>query len=377
VTGLLDAGFLTVIGRSRDFATLRELAVSTSVPTNVLLLSEYGLSEFEVDEGECAVYRRDDDHLVNFECNVANFAASAVSLYSVVTDRTPFMNGTFVFVRLEEPEPVVVEFLTELGKAHPDFRFAHVPKTHTYVATRLLNEPFGDSAVNIAVFEFPEKSHYKISHLLPEFDVENLSFNATAWKSLVGDILADVRAGKLEKVLLSEAETPRAEGNMQRLAGTNFWRTVNNESADVFVLFEKPNCQPCPHAYNALSKFATAVLGSVGYELDYLTVSGNKIPGGFPVTSVPAILLYPANDKAHPRVCPYESYDVIAWFAQKYAKEKHAIAFQLPDVETLKNIEDRVAQLSKAATNELVQLLQDTLQDLRSDVALSSPPKEL
>jgi thioredoxin-like negative regulator of GroEL len=158
---------------------------------------------------------------------------------------------------------------------------------------------------------------------------------------------------------------------MQRVAGSNFRQYVLNESADVCVLFEKAKCRPCMQAYDQYRKFAAAVLanGTVKYELNHMTMNGNRIEGGFPVATVPAIVLWPANNKSGVRVCPGETFDVIAWFTQRYASEKHNIPFKLPDEEAMAKIEGRARELAEAATPELRERLKETLEDLRNDVA--------
>jgi hypothetical protein len=376
-SGALSGAVLTVIGRLSQSQVIRDFARSSRVPTNVIVISEESATSLELAPSECAVYRRDDNILSKFECTLDNYASNSIPLYSSVTDRTSFLTGRFVFVRLEEPAPIVANFLSDLGAAYPDFHFAHIPRTHTYIATRLLNKPFGDFPVNVAVFDFPEKSHYNISHLIPEFDPANLAFDPNAWRLVIDAIVSEVRAGKATKVYLSEAETARISGTMQRLAGTNFVRTVYNDSADVFVLFEKAKCRTCPQAYESYSRFAVAVSGNVGYELDYIAVSGNRIAGGFPVATVPAIVLYPAKNKSAVRVCPYESYDVIAWFAQKYATEKHNVSFELPDEETIRKIEERAEVLARFTTKELAQGLAESVRELKSEAAVSGQRKEL
>jgi hypothetical protein len=83
-------------------------------------------------------------------------------------------------------------------------------------------------------------------------------------------------------------------------------------------------------------------------------------------------VLYTAKSK-QVRVLPLESYDVLLWFANKYASVPHPIAFALPGVDALAKIQKRAGQLALYLSEEGRAGLEQSLNDLRADIEAQSP----
>jgi hypothetical protein len=341
---------LTVVGRERQFEVMRELALGSSVPTNIVVVAEESAVEW-VEDSQCTVYRADDRILDFFECRREGFKVNSRPVYSSVTEKIVCSKSQVVFVHLRESESVVRDFLTQLESVQGNraLGFVYMPPKDAYIVNLLLNEPFNRPNLNFAVFNFPEKSHFNTTHFIPQQSDDAVWFEPADWRGVVNGFLAAIRNGTVEKLYLNEKEIPRVHGNMQRVAEYSFRQYVMNESADVFVLFEKAKCRRCMQAYDHYRRFAAVVLANgIGkYELKHMMTTGNRIAGGFPLTRLPAIVFDPANNISAVRVGPDETFDVNAWFAQKYPSEKHKIAFELPDEGKMTKIEERVEELAK------------------------------
>jgi hypothetical protein len=252
----------------------------------------------------------------------------------------------------------------------PEFQFAFFEGNLSGIVGDQVHEHFDQDHANFAVLNFSFPYHYNVTGLVPVALKVDENFDPERWRPVITDILGRIRQGKLEKVYPSEWEPSRHEGVSQRIAGCNYLTRIMNESADVFVVYYRPYNKASADIHDNYRTFAQELdkLGNTTYELAYIDITRNMVEGGFPTRSYPSMLLFPKGKKNEPKVLPFESYDMMCWFAARYASQGHNISFKLPDEEHLAQIEARVANLKNFVLPELRPVLDKELEDLKEDI---------
>jgi hypothetical protein len=374
LNGSLTGAPYTVVSLPEQFETAFEIARQVGL-ANVITVSPKVYSELNLTATQCALYRGYDSELVPFECPPADvrvytkpllIGATYGSLRRIVKGREHVLA-----FRSDSSPTEAAELLRELAPDFPDFQFVYFGYNESRFVSDEIQRLFTELATDAVVINFTARYHYNLTAYVPP-DLLTGVFNKDAWRVVLNEQLLQVRAGHIPKTYLSEPPAERVDGVLQRLAGINYIESVMNESVNEFVYFVEAGCEECRTAISPLYRqFSDAVqeTNETEYEFGTLDFASNFREGGFPVTGTPVILLYPKGDKANIKVLPYESFDVFAWFAAKYASKPHTVRYKIPTEETLVKVEERVQQIKKVIRPDLVPVLEQELQELKADIA--------
>jgi hypothetical protein len=367
--GALFGAPLTVIAHPSQFSAAYNLTTS-GVPANLVIGSPRVTSELNLSDSECSVFREADLTFANFPCDSASYSAASIPAFSYYdAKRLPKSRELIFAFHSKEPEDEIIAFLAEQGALYPDFRFVYAPRGETYAITEFTRYVFHHPYTNIAVINYSGRFDYDLSGLITREQFDEEPFVPDVWRGRIRQVVDAVRGGGLPKIFQTEYEGDREAGNVQYATGTNFLTLVANATVDCFALLHKQACPRCPAVFtDVFRRFAAAVerFPNVTYEFVHTDTTNNRFEGGFPVKAG-SIILYPKGDKRI-KVLPLETYDLLLWFAQKYASVPHPLKFEPPRKEDLAKIEDRAAEIALRATPEARVGLEEVLADLRAEV---------
>jgi hypothetical protein len=376
--GMLFGAPITILARETQFEAAYNLSVAGGA-ANVVSVSEKIASELFPGDDNCGLFRDDDLAFAAFPCNLSGFRANKAPLFSYYNEKKILGSRELVFAfHSKEPEENATAFLEELGAEYRDFRFVYAPRGETFVITDFLTYVFHHPFTNLAVINYSGKFYYDLSSIVTREQFDEEPFNPVVWKQRIAEIVAAVRSGRLPKVFKSNMEGDREAGNVHFAVGTNYLQYVLNQTTDTFVFYHKTHCPTCQNVFvEMFRRFAGAVerYPDLPYEFVHIDISSNRIPEGFPVRLAGSIVLYPANATV-PKVLPFESYDVLLWFAQKYSSVPHALSFELPTGERLAKIEKRVAELRLYLSDDVKEGFEKVVSDLRADIQAKYPEQE-
>jgi hypothetical protein len=368
--GALFGAPVTIIARPDQFEAAYNLSLLAG-PANVVTVTERIATELGFNQSECALFRKDDLAFATFACRPDGYKANIAPKFAYYDEKQLKHSRDLIFAfHSKEPEENVTEFLTQLGKKYRDFRFVYAPRGETYVLTDFLRVVFHHPYTHIAVINFSARFHYDLSSLVTREQFDEEPFNATVWRRRIHRIVKAVRNGELPKIYQSDYETDPEAGNIQSVVGTNYGKYVLNESVDTFVFYHKPTCPTCMSVFrNVFRPFANAVekYSNLSYQFVHIDTSSNRVPEGFPVWKTGTIALFPAPWN-QVKVLPLEKYEVLLWFAHKYASVRHPIPFELPDNETLDQIQERIDELSLYMNEDNRAVLRAVMIDIKADI---------
>jgi hypothetical protein len=380
--GSLTGAPYTVVSLPEQFDTAFGIAKQVGL-ANLITVTPKVYSELDLTSSQCALYRGYDSELVPFDCPPSDIKPYTKPLIIGATYgsfRRIVKGGEHILAFRSDSSPAeAADLLRELAPDFPDFQFVYFGYNESTLVTDEIQRLFTELTTDAVVLNFSARYHYNLTaHVPPDLLTE--VFNKEAWRVVLNELLRQVRSGQIPKIYLSEPASERAEGILQRLVGATYLESVLNESVNEFVYFVEAGCQFCRSTVSPLyRRFSDAVqeANETEYEFGTLDFASNYREGGFPATGTPVILLYPKGDKENIKVLPYESFDVFAWFAAKYASKPHAVRYKMPTEETLVKVEERVEQLKKVIRPYLIPVLEQELQELKADIARAKETEEV
>jgi hypothetical protein len=341
-------------------------------PIDVITISEEVAHELKWEASQCAIFRKEDCVLENFECTYLQFKKRLRSTFSVATPRIRKSKEIVVALyHKNATETLAGEILHVLGGHFQDMKFVQIKETQKKYITELTHEDLDKVVTSLSVLNFTGGYYYNLSSYITEELKMRDQLEAQQWTNVIAQVLLDVRAKKVPKIYRSESAPKKMGGILQRVAGVNYLETVTDPTKDVLALLLEPKSQPCSTMFAHVRKLAEAIekTGNTTFLFTFCDVTVNQIEGGFPSTVAPSVLLYPAGGSRKIFVLPYASFDVLAWFANRYGTGNHSVPFRLPDPDLLNTIEESAKNLSARLSPPLARVLRDELQDLRTDTA--------
>ncbi|OHT01490.1 hypothetical protein TRFO_31678 [Tritrichomonas foetus] len=305
---------LTIIAPESKYEEMKKIAkISTSefVLTDVIQITQEVANEVSLVDGSCALYRKLDKSLEEFNCTIEGLRQGRKPLYSrpTVKQMKESTKPAVCFCQKKKRENLMVgEFLYTLAKHfHNEFDFFELKSDET---KKYLGEFLGDSTIcektsNLAVINVTGKFFYRTTQFLPRTLIEAPVFDAQSFTTSTAQLLNYIKSNQVDKIPISEPIPKPSSLAIKKVVGKNYKEFVMEEGKDVLVLFVKPNSKACQFSFTALKEVAEDLIDVCENEFikfGFMDYTANQIDGGLPVVpDQPAIIFYPANQKLSPK----------------------------------------------------------------------------
>jgi hypothetical protein len=374
--GALSGAPRTIITPEKSFEKVLDIVRITGPtvgPTNIVVVSPALAAELELQPGQCKVFRMDDTMVEDFQTSATQFAQHAQPLFVKSVRRLGKFKGNVIVLHTKDRATMsdVNDILGQLSTHFKDFKFAFITESETQIIANFTHLPFGEFVTDVAVVNFAGGYFYDVSSLFAVEGKMNETFDASTWGHAIVALCYELRTKNISKIYRSEPIPSGLLGALQPVVGLNYNQTVSDETRDVLVLFVKPRCPECSRLFSVYRRFAEAIreTGETSLLFGYVDTSENQIEGGFPVSVIPSIVLYPKRNKTDVKVLLSEPYRVLAWFTRTYTSDGSPITADLPTQADLTEATERARQSAGALGSGWTAVLEDELDTLAAAIA--------
>jgi hypothetical protein len=367
----LNGAPTTIIGLPRQFSKAFDIAKATGAtfgPANVVAISPELYESVQLQPRHCAVFRRDDLMIEPFECTLSNYKKTVRPGFFRAKPKIAKWSDHVVAVYTHQPLfNNVSQLLGALGAHFKDVKFVYFNARYAHLISDFTRETFNNSVINVVALNFTGGYYFNISHIITDELKSNTTFDGRKWHAALIQLCYQIRAKTLQKIYRSETVPPKSPGVIQKLVGSDYGETVTDASKDVFVMFTKPRCEICDKLYSMYRGIAQVVSRSDNSSLfTSIDVRLNSVEGGFPLKTVPSIVLFPKANKTDIKILIHESYDVMKWFAEKYTGKP--VTHDWGKQEDIFSIKKRIARLSAKEGPEVAAILNNEFDDVKLDI---------
>jgi hypothetical protein len=253
--------------------------------------------------------------------------------------------------------------LIELGGRYPDYRFVVVD------AIRKIRAYFPDldtKFAGVVIANFGAMYYYNTSEYVTPDMVDEATFDMRVWGRQIAAALDDIKAGRLKKQWITENENPESYTELTRIVGRTYEAAVNNQTADLVLLFSRSKCVKCQAIQRKMASLREKA-NSSNYLFAVINQKYNQIEGGLPVAAAPCVIMW-SRGKKDIRVLPLERYELIVWMTNRYGTKPHHVQANLTGWHKMDKVQRRADELAEWLKPEFASRLRATVRDLKADV---------
>lgn len=357
-------------------------------PINIITLSDSAAREISLNDNSCALFRSIDQELIPISCTKEDIIENSIPTFNYAKPANLLKSNKTAFIFHSQGQ--LMEYsgmMHQLGSSIPTMNFfLDIDRS----VCKFLNDFVPDFCdhTNIALIDFKERYIYNISEII---DPNKIGYVfSQKWAQQIPKVLLAYEKRKLKKIPMSE-KVPRASKlPVKKLVGKTYESFVNDTTKDTLVLFINPESQESSAAFPKFKRIADDI-GRLPDEKKNETFEGNftfgfvistynQIEGGFPhYPEEPALILYPANDKKHPRLLLGTNVSDIQLQLKLFASHKPTFETEekVGDMQHFKEISTKAKTAMPKMNRQEKDTLLDTIKKVEAAFVKEQGEKEL
>jgi hypothetical protein len=268
----IDKGAVTFICLPDQLRRVYKFTPLMPLP-NVVGVSPSVFESLGVPAGECAVYWRDGEETIHFQCTSRNaikhmkpsyMIAESVSRRCIVKSKLPVLAFSS-----RAPRDTVLAFLKDIARGFPDFQMMSVNDAESQFMSSLIVAPVNRWFNNLMVFNASGHYYFNVSSWLQR--LVDQEFNPEIWKQIFLNVLRQVQSENVPKVGTRSQEPENVEGSIQPLAESNHFGAVMDKAPDTTPRLPRDNLTAARPVLRRVKRLPPARPHAVGHGVSQRT----------------------------------------------------------------------------------------------------------
>ena len=310
-------------------------------PVDISTITDEVAKEISLQSG-CAVYRKSDLALEEFDCREANFIKEVKGPFNYAYPKR-LQRSNQISVCLchhEKYKQQEEEFLEQLSQKIPQLDYFILNNKH---AQEYISSFVGDSTFcnqpNLVAINGKQRVFYNSSGFITEKLQEN--FEVKSWLQQSTNYLMEVLGKQSNKLPMTESlPSYSIDQAIRKVVGISYHEFVYENDKDVLILFLKKDCDECRPYFTEFTRMAghSKKNNNTNYIqfgfMDY--TKNNIIDKKPPIHEEPCLIFYPSHEKDEPRTIFGKTAEDMAFQLKMFSK--HPLNFTLN--ETISSLND-------------------------------------